>query len=88
MTGSKWIAIGLVCAILVFLIFSRNVDGFQNTAPKTSSSIKEEVCSILNDTYNSVKFRLDNLEPGNNTMRPVLETHLSSIESQKTAQGC
>jgi hypothetical protein len=87
--NDKWLVIGLVSAIFLYFLLSKTKDGFQNPRPTTGNTdVKAQVCAILNDTYNSVKFNYDNMDKTNLTNTGIMATHLENIQKQIVAQGC
>jgi len=82
----KWLVIGLACAIFLYFLLSGTKDGFQN--PTVNTDVKSQVCTILRDTYNSVKFNYDNMDKANVKNKSVVGVHLDSIQMQIAAQGC
>lgn len=86
--GPKWIAVGVVCAIILGILLSKGIDGFQNAPQNESTDINKEVCNILNDTYNSVKFNFDNMDKTNLNTANVIEAHMKGIQEQLKLQGC
>ena len=82
----KWVVIGLACAIFLYFFLCKREEGFQNTTVNTD--VKSQVCTILRDTYNSVKFNYDNMDKANVKNKDVVRVHLEGIQQQIAAQGC
>jgi len=85
----KWLVIGLACAIFLYFLISNTKEGFQNAMSKNANTdVKSQVCTILRDTYNSVKFNYDNMDKANVKNKDVVGVHLDSIQKQIAAQEC
>jgi hypothetical protein len=84
-----WIVIGVTAAVVLFIMFSKRVSGFQNPTSQTDQAdMKGQICSILNNTYNSSKINFDNLYKTDKDKAAIILIHLEAIKKQQTEQGC
>jgi len=87
--NENWLVIGIICAIFLYLLISGKREGFQSSTSKNGNTdIKSQICTILNDTYNAVKFNYDSMDKANITNKGVVGVHLEGIQKQIVAQGC
>lgn len=87
--NEKWVVIGLVCAIFLYFLLSKTKEGFQSPTQKNANTdIKTQICTILHDTYNAVKFNYDNMDKTNLKNKDVIALHMDNIQKQIVAQGC
>ena len=87
--NEKWIVIGLVGAVILYFLLSKEKEGFQSPTQKNANTdVKTQICTILNDTHTAVKFNYDNIDNTNPKNKDVIGLHLENIQKQIVAQGC
>ena len=81
-----WIAAVAIAGVILFLVFSKNISGFQN--PTDQTDMKREICNILKNTYFASKANYDSMSKTDLTKAAVIATQVEVMKQQLAAQGC
>jgi len=80
-----WVAI-VAAVVLLFLVFSKKISGFQN--PTDQTDMKREICNILKNTYFTSKANYDSMSKSDLTKAAVIATQVEVMKQQMVVQGC
>jgi hypothetical protein len=75
--------------VLVYLVFKK-INGFQNQTDRSNDTIniKEQICSILNSTLNSMKMSYEKMDKSNETLSSTMRIHIEGIKQQLKENSC
>jgi uncharacterized protein YxeA len=79
----------VLVVVLAYLVFKK-INGFQNQTDRSNDTIniKEQICSILNSTLNSMKMSYEKMDKSNETLSSTMRIHIEGIKQQLKENSC